>query len=118
MKPMPRFAFTMRLAFNEAENVAELLLIREPERRFYRECRNAGFEVAVHDEFIGSEQVFEVGQLKLRFTVAQEGRETVRVRFDPWTATFKGPGWSFTWTQLMFRPEECLEQIGVPATPR
>jgi hypothetical protein len=28
---MPRFAFTTRLAFNEAENVAELLLIREPE---------------------------------------------------------------------------------------
>ena len=30
VKPMPRFAFTTRLAFNEAENVAELLLILEP----------------------------------------------------------------------------------------
>lgn len=117
VKPMPSFAFTTRLAFNEAENVAELLLIREPERRFYRECRDAGFEVAVHDESISSEQVFDVGQLRLRFTVVQEGRDTVQVRFEPWTATFKGPGWSFTWTQLMFRPEECLEKVGVPAKP-
>jgi hypothetical protein len=94
-----------------------LLLIREPERRFYRECRNAGFTVAVHDESSGTGQVFDVGQLRLRFTVAQEGRDAVQVRFDPWTATFKGPGWSFTWTQLMFRPEECLEQVGVAARP-
>ena len=117
VKPMPRFAFTTRLAFNEADNVAELLLIREPERRFYRECRNAGFDVAVHDESTGGEQVFDIGQLRLRFTVAQEGRDTVQVRFDPWTATFKGPDWSFTWTQLMFRPEECLGKVGAPATP-
>ena len=114
VKPMPRFAFTTRLAFNEAENVAELLLIREPERRFYRECRNAGFTVAVHDESSGTGQVFDVGQLRLRFTVAQEGRDAVQVRFDPWTATFKGPGWNFTWTELMFRPENCLARIVSP----
>lgn len=114
VKPMPRFAFTTRLAFNEAENVAELLLIREPERRFYRECRNAGFTVAVHDESGGTGQVFDVGQLRLRFTVAQEGRDAVQVRFDPWTATFKGPGWNFTWTELMFRPENCLARIVSP----
>lgn len=94
--------------------MAGLQLIREPERRFYRERRNAGFTVAVHDESIGSEQVFDVGQLRLRFTVAQEGRDAVQVRFDPWTATFKGSGWSFSWTQLMFRPEECLERVGIP----
>jgi len=112
VKQMPRFAFTTRLAFNEAANVAELLLIREPERRFYSECRNAGFDVAVHDECIGSEQVFDIGQLRLRFTVAREGRDPVQVRFDPLTATFKGPGWSFTWTRLMFRPEDCLLRLG------
>jgi hypothetical protein len=94
-------------------------LIREPERRFYRECRNAGLEVAVHDESIGSGQVFDVGQLRLRlrFTVVREGQVPIQVRFDPWAAIFKGPGWSFTWTQLMFRPEECMEYLDVSASP-
>ncbi|CAN5903818.1 hypothetical protein BH11VER1_BH11VER1_42210 [soil metagenome] len=111
VKPMPQFAFTTRLAFNEAENVAELLLIREPERRFYRECRNAGLQVSVHDESIGSAQVYDIGSLRLRFTVSLDEHAPVQVRFDPWTATFKGPGWSFTWTELMFRPEECLRHL-------
>jgi hypothetical protein len=111
VKPMPKFAFTTRLAFNEASNVSELLLIREPERRFYQECRNAGFEVAVHDESMGSEQVFDIGQLLLRFSVAKDGGAAIQVHFDPWSATFKGPGWSFTWTELMFRPEECLRHF-------
>lgn len=48
-------------------HVAELLLIREPERRFYRECRLAGFDETVYDESSGEEQVFDVGQLRLRF---------------------------------------------------
>ena len=71
----------------------------------------------MHDESIGSEQVFDVGQLRLRFTVGQEGRDPVQVRFGPWTANFEGLGWSFTWTQLMFRPEECLGQVGVGVDP-
>lgn len=116
VKRMPEFAFTTRLAFNEADNVSELLLIREPERRFYRECRNAGFEVAVHDEPIGDGQVFDVGSLRLRFTVMTEGEDPVQVRFDPQTATFKGPDWSFTWTELMFRPEACMQKLD-PAAP-
>ena len=109
--PMPKFAFTTRLAFNEASNVSELLLIREPERRFYRECRNAGFEVAVHDESIGSEQVFDIGQLRLRFSVSKDKGVALHVRFDPLTARFTGPGWGFTWTELMFHPEDCLRHF-------
>jgi hypothetical protein len=110
----PRFAFTTRLALNEASHVSELLLIREPERRFYQECRNAGFEVAVYDESIGSDQVFDIGQLRLRFSVSTHEGTAVQIRFDPWTARFIGPGWSFTWTELMFRPEECLKHIREP----
>jgi hypothetical protein len=107
----PRFAFTTRLAFKEASNVAELLLIREPERRFYRECRLAGFDVTVYDESSGGEQVFDVGQLRLRFSVTKQGRPTINVRFDPWTAQFSGQGVRFTWSELMFRPEVCLNRL-------
>jgi hypothetical protein len=106
----PRFAFTTRLAFKEASNVAELLLIREPERRFYRECRIAGFDVAVYDESSGEEQVFDVGQLRLRFSVTKHGGSAINVRFDPWTARFSGQGVDFTWSELMFRPEVCLKR--------
>jgi hypothetical protein len=107
----PRFAFTTRLAFKEASNVAELLLIREPERRFYRECRLAGFDVAVYDESSGGEQVFDVGQLRLRFSVTRKGGPPVNVRFDPWTGRFSGFGVEFTWSELMFTPEFCLARI-------
>ena len=108
---MPLFAFTTRLAFNEASNVSELLLVREPERRFYNECRQAGFEVAVHDESLGHEQVFDIGQLRLRFTVWRDEHAPVQVRFDPCTARFMGPVWEFTWTDLMFHPDDCLKNL-------
>ena len=107
----PRFAFTTRLAFKEASNVAELLLIREPERRFYRECRLAGFDVAVYDESSGGEQVFDVGQLRLRFSVTKQGGSAINMRFDPWTARFSGHRSEFTWSELMFRPEVCLAKL-------
>jgi hypothetical protein len=107
----PRFAFTTRLVFKEASNAAELLLIREPERRFYRECRLAGFGVAVYDESSNGEQVFDVGQLRLRFSVTKQGGPTMNVRFDPWTAQFSGQGVRFTWSELMFRPEVCLNRL-------
>jgi hypothetical protein len=99
------------LAFKEASNVAELSLIGEPERRFYRECRLAGFAVAVYDESSGGEQVFDVGQLRLRFSVTKQGRPAINVRFDPWTARFSGQGVHFTWSELMFRPEVCLNRL-------
>jgi hypothetical protein len=107
----PRFAFTTRLAFKEAANVAELLLIREPERRFYRECRLAGFDVVVYDESSGEEQVFDVGQLRLRFSVSKPGGPAINVRFDTWTARFSGNGVGFTWGELMYRPEFCLAKL-------
>jgi hypothetical protein len=117
VQPMPMFAFTTRLAFNEASDVSELLLIREPERRFYQECRNAGFQVAVHEESAGRDQVFDIGQLRLRFSVFKDEGAAIQVRFDPLSATFKAPGWNFTWTQLMFRPEECLRNFCSAGNP-
>jgi hypothetical protein len=33
------------------------------------------------------------------------------VRFDPWTARFSGKGVDFTWSELMFRPELCLQRL-------
>lgn len=116
-KPLPyagqprHFAFTTRLAFKEASSVAELLLIREPERRFYRECRLAGYEVMVFDESIGGEQVFDIGQLRVRFSVTKPSGPTVNVRFDPWTSRFSGGGVDFTWSELMFRPESCIARL-------
>ena len=94
--------------------MSELLLIREPERRFYQECRNAGFQVAVYDESSGSDQVFDIGQLRLRFSVSSDQIPAVQIRFDPWTARFSGTDWGFTWTELMFRPEECLKHLVEP----
>jgi hypothetical protein len=67
--------------------------------------------MAVYDESIGSDQVFDIGQLRLRFSVSAARHQAVQVRFDPWTAQFAGPGWTFSWTELMFRPEDCLKQI-------
>jgi hypothetical protein len=106
-----RFAFTTRLAFKEASNVAELLLIREPERRFYHECRLAGLDVAVYDESRGGEQVFDIEQLQLRFSATKPGGPAVNVRFDPWTARFSGSGFEFAWSELMFRPKDCIVKV-------
>jgi len=108
----PNFAFTTRLAFKEATTVAELLLVREPERRFYHECRIAGFEIEVFDEFGGGEQVFDIGQLRLRFSVARPGRPAVTVRFDPASARFRAADAEFTWGDLMSSPAECLARLG------
>ena len=108
------FAFTTRLAFRQAENVAELLLIREPEYRFYRECRLAGLDVAVYDESRGDDQVFDISQLNLRFVVSQKDGSKTNVRFNPATARFTSGETIFTWSELMFRPENCLARIVSP----
>jgi hypothetical protein len=107
----PHFAFTTRLAFAEASNVAELLLIREPERRFYQECRLAGLEVKAYDDLRGTDQVFDIGQLRLRFAVSNKGGPPVIVRFDPSTARFICRGRGFSWSELMFDPNSCLGLI-------
>ncbi|MBK8809270.1 MAG: DUF2357 domain-containing protein [Acidobacteria bacterium] len=107
----PRFAFTTRLALNEATNVPELLLLREPERRFYRECRLASLDVGVFDESSGGEQVYDIGQLRLRFSIKRSERANLNVRFDPWTACFIGNDIEFSWSELMFRPKDCIAKL-------
>jgi hypothetical protein len=67
--------------------------------------------MAFCDESSGGEQVSDVGQLRLRFFVVKQGSPAINVRFDPWTARFSGNGVEFTWSELMFRPELCLNKI-------
>ena len=87
----PRFAFTTRLAYREATDLSDLLLIREPERRFRRECEAEELTVQVYDESASSAQVFDVGQLRLRFKVSAPGGEPLNVRFDPVAMEFRWP---------------------------
>ncbi len=108
----PKFAFTTRLAYLEATDLADLLLIREPERRFRRECELEGIAVQVYDESASSTQVFDVGQLRLRFKVRMTGFEPVNVRFDPVAMEFRwAPDGRFGWNELMFEPKECIGRL-------
>lgn len=114
----PRFAFTTRLAYREATDLADLLLIREPERRFRRDCEGDGFTVQVYDESASSTQVFDVGQLRLRFKVSALRCEPLNVRFDPVVMVFHWPpDGSFTWNELMFDPKECIARLRKSQVP-
>ncbi len=109
----PKFAFTTRLAYREATDMADLLLIREPERRFRRECEAEGLTVQVYDESAASTQVFDVGQLRLRFKVSASGCEPLNVRFDPVAMSFHwAPDGRCRWNELMFEPKECIMRLG------
>ncbi len=67
---------------------------------------------AYEESAVGSDQVFDIGsQLRLRFSVTKDNGLAVMVRFDPWKARFNGPGFDFTWVELMFRPGDCLSKI-------
>jgi len=108
----PKFAFTTRLAYREATDVADLILIREPERRLRRECEDEGFAVQVYDESVSSAQVFDVGQLRLRLKVSMTGFEPLNVRFDPVAMEFRwAPDGRFDWNELMFEAKECIAKI-------
>jgi hypothetical protein len=108
----PRFAFTTRLAYREANDLSDLLLIREPERRFRRECEAERIVVQVYDESSSNTQVFDVGQLRLRFKVSVPGREPLNVRFDPVAMEFRWqPDGRFSWKELMFEPKECIASL-------
>jgi len=107
----PRFAFTTRLAYHEANNLPDLL-IREPERRFRRECEAEGLAVQVYDESASSSQVFDVGQLRLRFKVSAPECEALNVRFDPVAMEFRcPPDARFSWNELMFEPKACIARL-------
>jgi len=58
-----------------------------------------------------AEQVFDIGQLQLRFSATKPGGPAVNVRFDPWTARFSGSGFEFTWSELMFKPKDCIVKV-------
>ena len=63
------------------------------------------------DNPLASVEIFDVGQLRLRFSVTKPGSPAVNVRFDPWTARFSGFRVEFTWSELIFMPDFCLTKI-------
>lgn len=129
----PTLGFTTRLALESARSGRELLLIREPERRFVDECRRRGWPVRVMERgAVKPFNLFDLAELRLRFEVAFpaeaiEGEApTVGVTFDPMTGTF----WSddgfelFSWPELMTQPGLSLARLSPlprtddePATP-
>ena len=77
---------------------------------------------ASSDEAASSTQVFDVGQLRLRFKVTTPGCEPLNVRFDPVAMQFNWPpNGRFSWQELMFGPKECiarLRRFQIPASPQ
>jgi predicted component of viral defense system (DUF524 family) len=108
----PHFGFTTRLAFESANGVADLLLVREPERRLADELRSAGASVRVYDETSTESSPFDVASLRLRLMVCwDESKKDVAVRFTPSAGEFRWDGEIATWKELMFSPAEVVARI-------
>ena len=108
------FRVTTRLAFEEAKTIEELSLIREPERRLYHELQRAGFTVQVRENTKRRTPTYNIEDLKLTFRIALEGSAPVHVRFDLQKgAFFSGGKRLFSFEDLMFEAEKCVEKIQV-----
>jgi hypothetical protein len=71
-----------------------------------------GLVVQVYDESASTTQVFDVGQLRLRFKVTAIGREPLNVRFNPVAMEFRwSPDGRFSWNELMFEPKGCIARL-------
>ncbi len=114
------FGFTTRLAFESAKGVADLLLVREPERRLADELRSTGASVRVFDETSTESSPFDVASLRLRMVVRwEDSPKDVAVRFTPSAGEFRWEGEVATWKELMFSPAEVvarIRQAGHPTT--
>ena len=87
-------------------------MIREPERRFRRECEEAELAVQAYDESPAGPQLFDIARIRLRFRVTGPDDQSVNVRFNPATMQFRWPpGGNFTWSQLMFEPQACIAML-------
>jgi hypothetical protein len=111
------FRVTTRLAFEEAKTLEELSLIREPERRLYHELQRAGFTVQVREDTKRRTPTYNIEDLKLIFRISLEGAAPVHVRFDLQKGAFFSGGkrW-FSFEDLMFEAERCVERIDLSTT--
>jgi hypothetical protein len=114
----PQFGFTTRLAWEEAADVADVLLVREPERRMVRELRQAGWTVRVREDRPIGGKNFDLASLRLviiaEFAHAPNllpGMIRTEVRFNPDTAIFYWVGGEAPWSELMLNPEAVLKRI-------
>ncbi len=102
--------FTTRLALSEARDVADLLLVREPEQRLKQELDNAGFVVRVYDGTDSRSSPYDIESLRIRFSVGPRGN-SIDVRFDPVGSNFSWPAGTLSWKDFMFDPEKLLEPL-------
>jgi predicted component of viral defense system (DUF524 family) len=115
----PHFGFTTRLAFESASDVADLLLVREPERRLANELRAAGATVRAFDETSTTASPFDLASLRLRVKALwPDAKQEVEVRFNPAAGEFRWAGESATWKELMFSPAEVISRIRAVAAER
>jgi hypothetical protein len=106
------FRVTTRLAFEEARTLDELSLVREPERRLYRELVAAGLRVQLREDRPSGQPAYDIADLRLRFDVFDANEQKVRIRFDPAKGAFFGGNqeW-FRFEDLMFDAERCIQRV-------
>lgn len=112
----PHFGFTTRLAFESAKDVADLLLVREPERRLADELRSAGASVRAFDETSTAASPFDLASLRVRMKALwPDAKQEIEVRFNPVAGEFRWVGGNATWKELMFSSAEVVSQIRAAA---
>ncbi|MBI5818664.1 MAG: DUF2357 domain-containing protein [Verrucomicrobia bacterium] len=105
------FRVTTRLALDEARTMEELSLVREPERRLYRELLAAGYKVAIKEVRAGK-PTYDIADLNLSFEIYGQKKRMIRIRFDSRRSAFISEGQeSFRFDDLMFDPAACLGRL-------
>jgi len=106
------FRVTTRLAFEEAESMEELSLIREPERRLYHELKRSGFDVQVREDSRQKSPTYDISKLRLILRIYNEKRWHINLTFDPQTSDYLFEAKQlFNFEDLMYSTELCLEKI-------
>jgi hypothetical protein len=112
MRDPQYFRVTTRLAFEEAQTLDELGLVREPERRLYRELVAAGLRVELREDRPSRQPAYDIADLHLRFDVFGANGQKVQIRFDPAKGAFLGENqeW-FRFEELIFKAERCMQRV-------
>lgn len=87
-------------------------LVREPERRLYRELIAAGLRIQLREDRQSGQPAYDIADLRLRFDVFDANEQKVRIRFDPAKGAFFGENleW-FRFEDLMFEAERCMQRV-------
>ncbi len=113
----PHFGFTTRLAFENARDVPDLLLVREPERRMADELRNHGATVSVFDITSSTASPFDLASLRLRLVARwPDSSRELEIRFNPKLSEFRWMGCSTSWADLMFKTQTVMDEMREMAT--